>query len=429
MFLGGVGVWFGLASTLFGRPVAPPPELDERELAERKQAFEAMLQRNGWDLDGDHVRVPSTWAMPKTAQPSTTPVKPHRTTIFLNFYGSEMMQPGTNAALDQSPCLAQAMPWPGFQGSEAQALALLDVFERNMAPYGVRIAYQERPPAHLPYAMVMMGGTPDLLGLGSGVLGVSCSSDCADRWWRDTTFAFTGGRNLDRTEILGTTALHEAAHAFGFAHIDDPTRIMHPFADNARATWATECTVFSEATSGISCRDTHAQFCADGQNSHAELLAMFGPNSVDSEPPIVDILYPPDGLELEVGGSVTLQAHVEDNFDGFGWKLVVPEAGAELVAYGFEREWPLTNMPQGVYTLRVEAIDHERNEASDEVRIYVGVPAGTPSPVDDDEDADTGGCSVQPNGRGAPLTLGALALCLGAGRLRRRPGAPHQTRA
>lgn len=62
--------------------------------------------------------------------------------------------------------------------------------------------------------------------------------------------------------------------------------------------------------------------------------------------------------------------------------------------YSFEKTWPLGNLPAGVYTLRVEAIDHERNEAFDAVTIYVGMDA----PVDPDStggdpgtgDADSG---------------------------------------
>lgn len=41
-------------------------------------------------------------------------------------------------------------------------------------------------------------------------------------------------------------------------------------------------------------------------------------------------------------------------------------------------EWPLGGLPEGVYTLRVEAIDHDRNESSAEVTIYVGVDAPEP---------------------------------------------------
>jgi hypothetical protein len=367
--------------TLFGKDVREVAPLDAPTIAERRAGFEQMLEERKWIQIGDQVGPASSdggFAQPvRPAAAWETP--PHRATIFLNFFGSDELSPGTNSALDESSCLQASMPWPGFGGTEQQALALINVFENQMAPYGVRIAYDERPPSHLPYAMVMMGGSPAMLGLGGSVLGVSCSSDCGDFWWRDTTFAFTDNINPNNAEVLGTTALHEAAHAFGLAHIGDSTKIMNPFVGTPNVTWGDSCVPYDDATGGINCMPTHDEFCGGGaQNSGAELLAYFGPNSDDLEPPSVEILSPADGTEIEVGGSVTVEAEISDNHEGAGWRLVIPEVEQEAVAFAFEKSWPLGNLPAGVYTLRVEAIDHDRNEASDEVKIYVGMDAPDP---------------------------------------------------
>ncbi len=386
---------------LFGREVRKVDTLSADEVQARRDAFEAKLLEQGWVQIGDEVRpaaADGSFAQPIEPQAAwSSPA--HRSTIFLNFFGATLTN-GTNAALDESPCVTGTIDWPGFSGNEQQALALIQVFESQMAPYGVRIAYEERPPAHLPYAMVMMGGTPQMLGLGSSVLGVSCSSDCGDQWWRDTTFAFTDNINPNNAPILGTTALHEAAHAFGLAHIDDGTKIMNPFVGSSDVTWSDTCTPFNDATGGINCRSTHREFCdgQEAQNSDAELMAYFGPNSPDTEPPTVEILEPADGTELAVGGAVDVEVDVYDNFEGIGWKLTIVEAGIEDVAYTFQKKWHLSDLPQGVYTLRVEAIDHERNVGADEVKIYVGesAPVSGDDPtspedgpvMDDPEDPD-----------------------------------------
>ncbi|MEM6997140.1 MAG: hypothetical protein AAF721_41935 [Myxococcota bacterium] len=384
---------------LWGQDVLQTEPLTAEETEARRAGFQSMLEDKGWTQIGDEVRPADENG--GFAQPPVPPqfgqTPPHRSTIFLNFFGQEGLSPGSNSAENESNCLQAAMDYPGFAGSEAQALALIDVFEINMEPYGVRIAFDERPPNHLPYAMVMMGGTPDLLGLGGGVLGVSCSPDCADMWWRDTTFAFTGAINLNNAEVLGTTALHEAAHAFGLAHIDNPQRIMNPFVGGASVTWADQCTPYNDATGSINCQPTHASFC-DGnpaQNTHAELMAYFGANSPDINPPTVELTMPTeDQLEVEAGESFMVEVEVDDDHEGYGWRLVVPELDQEIPVYNNQKSWELS-FPEGVYTVRVEAIDHDRNEGSDEVTVFVGMEASDDGGLD-----ETGGGEGEGDGDG-----------------------------
>lgn len=460
------------SNTLFGQEVRQVAPLTELQLQQRQTDFQQMLDEKGLVLLGDQVR-PGNKADGFTQNPApvadwTTP--PHRNTIFLNFFGASL-SPGSNAALNESPCVNSPMDYPGFGGSESQALALNEVFERLMEPYGVRIAYDEVPPPELPYAMVMMGGLPGLLGLPNGVLGVSCSSDCGDNWWRDATFAFTDAINPNNSGTLGTTALHEAAHAFGLAHIGDPSKVMNPFVGSGNVTWAPTCVPYDDATGGINCQATHDEFCDGGaQNSDAELMAYFGANSPDMEAPTVSITTPADGAEVAAGGTVTIEADVEDNHEGVGWKLVVDDGTQvqESVAFTFQRRWDLSNLAPGTYTARVEALDHDRNVGFDEVTIYVGVDApettggdesgsggdsdsgsgsdsdggtsgtgggggsdsesSTPSGSDTDGQAtqdsrDDGGCSTAP--AGGTFGMGAL-LMLGFGLIRRRSNAPRQ---
>src|SRR5690606_5250595 len=140
-----------------------------------------------------------------------------------------------------------------------------------MAPFGVRIAYKEAPPKHLPYSMVMMGGKPQVIGLPSGILGVACNLDCGDTWWRDTTFAFT--EVAGDVQVLGTTALQEAAHAWGLDHIDGQQNIMYPYATSGKKVWADGCVDYNDATGAIGCEYVHDEFCGEdggAQNDVAE---------------------------------------------------------------------------------------------------------------------------------------------------------------
>jgi hypothetical protein len=385
--------------TLFGRPVAERRVLSADEIAARRQAFEDNLAARGLMRDGDRI-VPDPEAAhsaapdlraPRSVQHGGTTWEdpPHYATIYLNFFGGTLTS-GTNAAEMQSGCVgAMDVDYPAYAGSEMQALTMIQVFQNAMAPYAVRIAYEEPPPAHLPYSMVMMGGDPTDIGMDPGTLGVSCSSDCGDFWWRDTTFAFTEASSSALT--LGNTALQEAAHAFGLDHIDGSDNIMYPFATSGAKVWTTECTPYNDATGGISCTYVHDAFCGEDagmQNDHAELLAYFGPNEPDVMAPVVELLQPEDGLQIDAGGSVTVEVSVTDDHEGAGWRLrVVPEGGDEQIvnAYQFEPSWNLAGLPEGTYEIIVEAIDHDGNEGSDAVTIVVGDggPVATSGPTDD----------------------------------------------
>lgn len=367
--------------TLFGQPVVEAPELSDEEIEERRLALEAMFEEKGWQQEGSVVGPAELFADgpdPQAAQAADWDYPPHRATIFLNFFGGEMTN-GTNASLMESACIAGKMMYPGFSGGEAKALAIIETFESKLAPYGVRVAFDEAPPPELPYQMVMMGGRPTDVGFGNGTLGVSCSSDCGDRWWRDTTLAFTEASN--QTNVLATTALQEAAHAFGLGHIDGSGMIMYPFATAGSKSWAQECTVYNDATGGINCKPTHDIWCGGGaQDDNAELLAYFGANSPDTEPPVVEILTPEDGTQLEPGSDIAIEAEVTDNHDGAGWKIMIYKDG-ELVddrpSFVFEKKWTLFGLPEGTYLIRVQAVDHDRNIGASEVTVYVGDQAMT----------------------------------------------------
>lgn len=361
--------------TLFGQPVNEPPEPTAEELERRREAFLEGLERQGLVLK-DNTVLPKYAVDPTLAQPvretAAWDEPPHRATTFLNFFGAKLKS-GGNASEGESPCVQGEIDYPGFTGGEQAALAIIQIFEDAAKPFGMRIAYKEVPPKHLPYSQVMMGGRPGLIGLGQGVLGVACNLDCGDTWWRDTTFAFT--EETSNVGILATTALQEAAHAWGLDHIDGENNIMYPFATPGSKVWADSCTPYNDATGGIGCKFVHKEFCPDpdmeGQNDVAELNAYFGPDSPDTEPPVVVMMSPMNEQQFAKGETVHVEVEVSDNFEGYGWKLMVPELGQELPVYNGQKVWDLPVPPKGVYTIRVEAIDHDRNIGFAEAKIYV----------------------------------------------------------
>ena len=369
--------------TLFGRAVHVAPEQSAEQLETLRLATEASLKERGLVLSGDVV-MPRAMAegdddlLSPPGQPVAAWDKPpHRSTIFLNFFGGPL-KGGSNASEGESPCLgpSQKVDYPGYDDGEQKALAIIQVFKDAAAPFGLRIAYEVPPPKHLPYSQVMMGGRPSAIGFGPGILGVSCNLDCGDNWLRDTTFAFT--KESNNIGVLGTTALQEAAHSFGLDHIDGDNNIMFPYATLGAKVWADSCTLYNDATGKIGCEYVHEQFCPvpEGQevgmqNDVAELMAYFGPNTPDTEAPVVTMLSPMDGQKFSEGDPLAIEIEVSDNHEGYGWVLKVPELNQELQAYKGQKTWGVPAPPKGVYTIRAEAIDHDGNIGFAEAKIYV----------------------------------------------------------
>jgi MYXO-CTERM domain-containing protein len=362
--------------TLFGRAVHEAPEPSAEELERRRLALAENLEAQGLVLSGDVVmskeQAEGGLSTPPGAPLGAWEEPPHRSTIFLNFFGGPLTG-GKIASEGQSPCLGSPnnkVDYPAYSGSEQKALAVIQIFKDAAAPFGLRVAYENPPPKHLPYSQVMMGGLPSAIGFGNGILGVSCNLDCGDQWLRDTTFAFTEVSN--NAGVLGTTALQEAAHSFGLDHIDGENNIMYPFATQGAKVWADGCTPYNDATGAIGCEYVHEDFCPVGsQDDVAELTAYFGLNTPDTEAPIVKMLSPVDGQQLGAGDPLHIEVEVSDNFLGYGWVLQVPELKQELQAYAGETVWDFPAPGQGVYTIRVEAIDHDGNIGFAEAKIYV----------------------------------------------------------
>ena len=384
--------------TLFGRVVEETPEPSAEELERRRLALEATLEEQGLVLSGDVV-MPKAIAEGELSVPPGLPEAawdepPHRSTIFLNFFGGPL-KGGKNASEGESPCLGgpqNTVDYPGYGGSEQKALAVIQIFKDAAEPFGLRVAYEKAPPKHLPYSQVMMGGKPSALGFGPGILGVSCNLDCGDQWLRDTTFAFTEESN--NAGVLGTTALQEAAHSFGLDHIDGENNIMFPYATLGNKVWADTCTPYNDATGGIGCKYVHVKFCPEGsQNDVAELTAYFGVNTPDTEAPVVKMLAPLDGHTMSAGDPLHIEVEVSDNHEGYGWVLQVPELKQELQAYGGQKVWDIPGPGKGVYTIRVEALDHDGNVGFDEATIYVDQEAPAPTTGDMPTTGDSDGGS------------------------------------
>lgn len=354
----------------------------------------------------------------------------HRATLQVELDGG-VLRPGSRGSVLEVPCVQSELPYPGLALDEQSVQSLLDRVATVMSPYGVAVYTDDQAlPPHLPRTTVLVGALAEQLGLDPAAAGYSCVVDCGDRWSWDVAFAFA--RDLP---TIANTVLHEAAHTWGLDHVVAQELLMYPLGSTADATWGEPCVAVSDATSPPQCLEHHERWCPPGQqSSHAELLAAFGPAVVDVEPPLVQIVAPAAGQRLAPGEPLELELLVEDDDGDPGYRVVVPELGWERVIYDGTTALTLP-LPPGVFTVRVEAIDHAHNESVAELEVLVGQTLPPRVPPDEDGgdegegEGDEGdeplsgrlddGCRV--GGRGASGWVGALVMLLLVVRGRQRP--------
>lgn len=351
---------------------------------------------------------------------------PRRTTVFLDF-GGGLLSPGDDSSLGQATCASGEQVYPMFLGSERAAELAVAEARRLVAPYGVRVV-SHRPPAHLPYTHVRVGGHPEALDIDPKLNGLACDVDCDDASHRDTVFMFAEkwvpGAVLDELEEehralqVGRIAIHEVAHGWGLEHAGASESVMARFPSTGQPRFVEGCLPL-DLDHDSECPDVRARYC-DGmqQDAHAELLALFGDGEPDTVAPHAAIVWPPDGHVLEPGQTLEVEVEVDDDHEGFGWRLEVPELAWEHVARDVDETVLALVVPEGRFTLRLEVLDHDRNvgqaEVTFEARWAEEEDGG------DEVPGPTAVCACKGAGQGSGAWWSVSVLMLGARRRRRR---------
>lgn len=344
-----------------------------------------------------------------------------RTTVFLDF-GGGAIGPGDDSSLGQATCVPAEFVYPMFLGSERASEQALAEARRLAAPFGIRVV-GERPPAHLPYTHVRVGGDPATLNLDPKLNGLSCDVDCDDASHRDTVFMFADkwvasavlpeDAEADRALQVGRIAMHEAGHAWGLEHAGASGSVMARFPGTGEATFVDGCLEL-DIDDEVECPLARERYCPEGQqDARAELLGLFGDGAPDVVVPHAAIVWPPDGHVMLPGETLAVELEVGDDHAGFGWMLEAPELGWEHLGREGEGTTLELVVPEGRFTLRLEVIDHDRNVGEAEVVIEASWPAeeepGPPGP--------TAACACTGAGQASSSTWWAM---LGVLVLRRR---------
>lgn len=352
---------------------------------------------------------------------------PRRHVLYLDFRGGPIA-PGEDTAQGQAPCIPAEFRYPMFLGSGAAAAAAVQEVRRIFAPYGV-VVRASPPPLELPFTHVRIGGSPDVFEVDEGLNGLSCRGvDCGDASESDTVFVFSDKYTVSAAAFdpdherasgiaIGRIAAHEAAHAWGLEHAGVGDSIMAKFPSAALdQRFVQGCEPLDLVTDSV-CPQERQRHCPEGeQDAHAELIARFGPGGSDEVPPRLQIVSPADGEEVLPGTIISVEVEIDDDLGSVGWSLQVPELQFTWPAPPGERMRDLA-LPEGTFTLQVQAIDADGNVAARTVVVHAIVPDEAPA-----SPQSTCACRSAASPR-APAILGltmllTLARCV---RSRRRP--------
>lgn len=359
----------------------------------------------------------SSVVLPVTAAPAAV--------IFVNFDGADLSFVEFEAE-DSRQDTTQIEELEGdfepYGGSSRDQAAVMQAVERDWAEYNVLVT-DERPDTGS-YVMNMVGPTNPF---NQTTLGVALL-DCEDRLTpNNVTFAFHSADDGFGASVTATTIGQEVAHSFGLEHVAEPGDIMNPINAGGDARFLDECisiepSVIEGDPNGVLCERQHIEQCGSGleQNSHAELIELFGPSAPDLISPSVQIVAPNDGAKFTSLASFTIDVEADDDSSLAEVRLL--QAGEVIQTDASEPYgWQVNRAPDGEYVFTVEAEDLAGNiTVSNTVTVQVGTPGPTGGDSGDsattgmgndegetgDDGFDAGGDEAQNEGKGAALPPG-----------------------
>ncbi|MFZ6178309.1 Ig-like domain-containing protein [Nannocystis pusilla] len=275
--------------------------------------------------------------------------------FYLNYDGVTLKHTGKDDAKKDETAFAEFEETFKPYGEGSKRAASLQAVKADWAKYKVVIT-DERPQEG-EYTMCVNSPTNVI---GAGVLGVAML-DCEDaKVASNIVLAFHSAKDKYSASTQATTMSQEIAHAYGLEHVNEPDDIMNPYNAGGDPSFRDECLKL-DTNVPVRCGDQHKMFCDKGQNSHAELMWLFGSNEPDPEPPTVAITSPQDGQEFTAPAQVTVTVEASDNVGVAQVDLYVDGVNQDAPVTVPPYEWKDATFPEGSYCLTAEARDDEPN--------------------------------------------------------------------
>jgi hypothetical protein len=353
----------------------------------------------------------------ETVELASTTAKANSNVIYLNRCagaGCEIVQGTTNSTSDPvRSSLGHGVLSP-FSRSDDVWNRVVACMKDVYAPFNVEIT--ETDPGAQPHFEIIIGGTPQQIGLSSGVGGVSPFS-CAPYIPNSVVFVFDVWG--DNAEEICATAAQELAHSFSLDHAIEPSDPMTYFPyvgrrhyKNAQVQCGSDCDSNGRSPLGIVCtgpqKQEHECACGNGaqtQNSYQLISALFGDGN--DSPPLVKIMSPKVGQA--VGPGFLVSAEITDDVAVASAELRVDDV---LITSTTEGPYDLAGpfeLAEGTHTIVVTGYDTSGAPGRARIQVVVGPGCKSTADCPNDTDSCIGGRCVA-----GPEALGGLGQSCGA---------------
>jgi len=341
--------------------------------------------------------------------------------IYLNHKGVTLTPGDDDSTTNHSSIIGGTASVPAWNTSQTTWAATVACMKDMYSRFDVTVTDQD--PGTTPHIEAVFGGSPQDIGMGQGVGGVSPFTDDCGIIENSIVFTFTDVFPDDAQTVCEVMA-QEVAHSYGLDHemlASDPMTYLQYNGNRSFKDQTVACGEYQNRPCGIG-----GTTCRANQNSVQLLYTRVG--KADLVPPMLAITSPADAAIVPPGFAVEATAS-----DDVGVTMTTLSIDGQTVAtdpgagpYTFATD---PTLAVGPHTVRVEASDGHNTQAQS-ITVMIGAAGsddGSATGTGSDDGGGGGGggpggdgnlhggCSTS-QGSGGALVL-ALALCL---RRRRR---------
>jgi len=365
-------------------------------------------------LEGGAVAAPPLKLVIGAPQPPVADGELGGTTIFLNrCVGGCTVRPGPdNSETDTSPLTQNQTTLAEFTFQPGEWEATVACAKEVYSPYNVNVT-DTRPTAGQNYTEILVAGDPADLGLPNGVGGVaSVPANCQPNV-KGVSFAFTSAINIFAQEAGGSRVnglcwiiAQETAHLYGLDH-------EYEFAEDARSacndpmTYRADCggqKFFRNRFAKCGESEARACNCPGYQNSHAQMVKIFGAGQSIVPAPTVSVTTPLangalGAVVVAAAGSKRGVERVDFYLNGWKWSsqtgvAFTRQGQPDPSSYTFVLP---TNLPDSIYDIVVKAYDDIGTESvSDTVTVTKGAACQSAATCANGQKCENGRCFWDP---------------------------------